>query len=62
MAITTETIKLSGLARMLIKENQLSEEEAVALQSQADIARIPLLRKWLPAKNYLLQASQRLLL
>lgn len=40
MAITTAPAKLSGLARMLIKENQISEEEAITLQSQADAGKI----------------------
>lgn len=41
MATVIETTKLSSLARMLIKENQLSKEDATRLQSQADAAKIP---------------------
>jgi type IV pilus assembly protein PilB len=51
MAITTATTKLSGLARMLIKENQLSEDEATALQSQADIAKIPFISQVIASKK-----------
>lgn len=35
MATTESTIKLSGLARMLVQEKLLSEDEATAIQSQA---------------------------
>ena len=41
MAATAATIKLSGLARMLVQENLLSEAEAVTIQSQANIAKTP---------------------
>lgn len=51
MAITTATAKLSGLARMLIKENQLSEEEAIALQSQADTAKIAFITQVVASKK-----------
>ena len=39
MAATAATIKLSGLARMLVQENLLSEAEAINIQSQANIAK-----------------------
>ena len=41
MAATAATIKLSGLARMLVQENLLSEAEAINIQSQANIAKTP---------------------
>ena len=41
MAATAATIKLSGLARMLVQENLLSEAEAVTIQTQANIAKSP---------------------
>lgn len=41
MAATASTIKLSGLARMLVQENLLSEAEAITIQSQANIAKTP---------------------
>lgn len=51
MATTTATAKLSGLARMLIKENQLSEDDAIALQSQADAARIAFITQVVASKK-----------
>lgn len=51
MAIMTATTKLSGLARMLIKENQLSEEDATTLQSQADAAKIPFITQVVASKK-----------
>ena len=41
MAATATSIKLSGLARMLVQENLLSEAEAVTIQTQANIAKSP---------------------
>ena len=41
MAATAAIIKLSGLARMLVQENLLSEAEAITIQSQANIAKTP---------------------
>ena len=41
MAATAATIKLSGLARLLVQENLLSEAEAATIQSQANIAKTP---------------------
>jgi type IV pilus assembly protein PilB len=35
MAATATSIKLSGLARMLVQENLLSEAEANTIQTQA---------------------------
>ncbi len=41
MAATSTTIKLSGLARLLVQESLLSETEANTIQSQANIAKTP---------------------
>ena len=41
MAATATSIKLSGLARLLVQENLLSEAEATTIQSQANIAKSP---------------------
>lgn len=51
MATETTTIKLSGLARMLINEKLLSEEEAAAIQSKADIAKIPFISEVVSSKK-----------
>ena len=51
MAVAASKIKLSGLARMLIKEELLSEEEASALQSQADIAKVPFISQVITSKK-----------
>jgi len=51
MATTATATKLSGLARMLIKEELLSEEDAAALQSQADIAKIPFISQVITSKK-----------
>jgi type IV pilus assembly protein PilB len=51
MATVIETTKLSSLARMLIKENQLSEEDATRLQSQADAAKIPFITQIVSSKK-----------
>ncbi len=51
MAITASKTKLSGLARMLIKEALLTEEEAAAMQSQADIANIPFISQVISSKK-----------
>ena len=41
MAATAASIKLSGLARLLVQENLLSETEANTIQGQANIAKTP---------------------
>lgn len=41
MAATATSIKLSGLARLLVQENLLSEADAGNIQSQANIAKTP---------------------
>ncbi len=41
MAANATSIKLSGLARLLVQENLLSESEANNIQSQANIAKTP---------------------
>lgn len=51
MAIAASKTKLSGLARMLIKEALLTEEEAAAIQSQADIANIPFISQVISSKK-----------
>ncbi|MFW5431669.1 MAG: type IV-A pilus assembly ATPase PilB [Methylophilaceae bacterium] len=51
MATTATATKLSGLARMLIKEGLLSEQEATALQSQADIANVAFVSQVIASKK-----------
>ena len=51
MATTATATKLSGLARMLVKEELLSEQDATALQSQADIAKIPFIAQVITSKK-----------
>lgn len=51
MVVAASKVKLSGLARMLIKEELLSEEEAIALQSQADINKIPFISQVISSKK-----------
>jgi type IV pilus assembly protein PilB len=51
MAIAAPKTKLSGLARMLIKEALLSEEEGAAMQSQADIAKVPFISQVISSKK-----------
>lgn len=41
MAANASTIKLSGLARMLVQENLLSEADATAIQTQANTVKTP---------------------
>ena len=41
MAATATSIKLSGLARLLVQENLLSEADANTIQSQANVAKNP---------------------
>ena len=51
MAATATTIKLSGLARMLVQENLLSETEANTIQSQANIAKTPFISSVIAARK-----------
>ncbi len=51
MAATATTIKLSGLARMLVQENLLSETEANTIQSQANIAKMPFISSVIAARK-----------
>lgn len=51
MTVAASKTKLSGLARMLIKEALLSEEEAAAMQSQADIAKVPFITQVISSKK-----------
>ena len=51
MVIAASKTKLSGLARMLIKEALLTEEEAAAMQSQADIANVPFISQAISSKK-----------
>ena len=43
MVATASTIKLSGLARLLVQENLLSEAEATAIQTQANMVKAPII-------------------
>lgn len=51
MAANASTIKLSGLARMLVQENLLSEADANALQSQANTVKIPFISQVITSKK-----------
>lgn len=51
MAANASTIKLSGLARMLVQENLLSEADANALQSQANTVKIPFITQVITSKK-----------
>lgn len=51
MATATTTTKLSGLARMLVNEKLLSEEEAAAIQSKADVAKVPFISEVISSKK-----------
>ena len=51
MVTTAATTKLSGLARMLIKEEQLSEADAAALQLQADAAKVSFISQVITSKK-----------
>ncbi|OQW70621.1 MAG: type IV-A pilus assembly ATPase PilB [Proteobacteria bacterium ST_bin12] len=51
MAANATTIKLSGLARMLVQEKLLSETEANLAQSQANTARIPFITQIIAGKR-----------
>ncbi|MBC7756081.1 MAG: Flp pilus assembly complex ATPase component TadA, partial [Bdellovibrio sp.] len=51
MATATATIKLSGLARILVQENLLSEVEAIAIQTQANIVKAPFITQVIATKK-----------
>lgn len=51
MAANASTIKLSGLARMLVQENLLSEADATALQSQANTVKTPFITQVITSKK-----------
>ncbi len=51
MAAPAATTKLSGLARMLIKEEQLSEADASLLQSQADASNVSFISQVITSKK-----------
>lgn len=51
MAANATTIKLSGLARMLVQEKLLSETEANLAQSQANTARVPFITQIIAGKR-----------
>ncbi len=51
MAATATSIKLSGLARLLVQENLLSEADANAIQSQANLAKSPFISNVITSKK-----------
>ena len=51
MAATTSTIKLSGLARILVQENLLSETEATTIQTQANMVKAPFITQVIASKK-----------
>ena len=51
MATVTSNIKLSGLARILVQENLLSEAEAVAIQTQANMVKAPFITQVIASKK-----------
>ena len=51
MAANATTIKLSGLARMLVQENLLSETEANLAQAQANTLRVPFITQIIAGKR-----------
>jgi type IV pilus assembly protein PilB len=51
MATAPPPIKLSGLARSLIQEKLLSEEEAPAIQTQANAAKNPFITQLILSKK-----------
>lgn len=51
MAANASTIKLSGLARMLVQENLLTEADANALQSQANTVKTPFITQVITSKK-----------
>ncbi len=51
MAATASTIKLSGLGRLLVQENLLSEAEAMAIQTQANMVKAPYITQAIASKK-----------
>lgn len=51
MAANASTIKLSGLARMLVQENLLSEADATAIQAQANTVKTPFITQVITSKK-----------
>jgi type IV pilus assembly protein PilB len=51
MASATQTIKLSGLARTLIQEKLLSEDEANAIQTKANSVKAPFITQLIQSKK-----------
>ena len=51
MAATATSIKLSGLARLLVQENLLSEMDANTIQSQANLAKSPFISNVIASKK-----------
>src|SRR5690554_726755 len=51
MATATSSIKLGGLARMLVQENLLTEEEANAIQSAANTQQTPFVKQLVSSKK-----------
>ncbi len=51
MVATASTIKLSGLARLLVQENLLSEAEATAIQTQANMVKAPFISQAIASKK-----------
>jgi type IV pilus assembly protein PilB len=51
MVATASTIKLSGLARLLVQENLLSEVEANAIQTQANMVKAPFITQAVASKK-----------
>ena len=51
MAATATSIKLSGLARMLVQENLLSEGEANMIQAQANTVKSPFVTEAILSKK-----------
>jgi type IV pilus assembly protein PilB len=51
MAATVTAIKLSGLARLLVQENLLSETDANAIQGQANLVKIPFITQAITSRK-----------
>lgn len=51
MAATATSIKLSGLARMLVQENLLTEADAIAIQAQANTVKSPFITQTITTRK-----------
>ena len=51
MVATASTIKLSGLARLLVQENLLSDAEAMTIQTQANMVKAPFITQVIASKK-----------